>query len=86
MMMASFVRVTRGRKKLETGLQQLSRVIINEKKTIEKLFGLPIILLNQIMFYETFDQFGKVNDSHDSLKIAGYCIHSGCTLSVFWVH
>ena len=55
--MASFVWVTRGWKKLDTGLQQLSRVTVAKtKKTVEKSFGLSIILLNQMKSYETFNE------------------------------
>ena len=55
--MASFVWVTRGWKKLDTGLQQLSRVTMAKtKKTVEKSFGVPTILLNQMKSYETFNK------------------------------
>ena len=55
--MASLVWVTRGWKKLDTGLQQLSRVTMAKtKKTVDKSFGVSIILLNQMKSYETFDK------------------------------
>jgi hypothetical protein len=55
--MASFVWVTRGWKKLDTGPQQLSRVTMAKKnKTVEKFFGVSTILLNQMKSYETFNK------------------------------
>ena len=55
--MASLVWVTRGWKKLDTGLQQLSRVTMAKtKKTVEKSFGVSTILLSQMKSYETFNE------------------------------